>query len=88
MSWYAWESEAAFDVWHERVIAMLNLPRVGENQRTGEPAPDKQKTTAYTQPVVVADDDVRAFVESDVAGMVPEGLGVASDKPPSPLEEF
>jgi hypothetical protein len=81
---YRWPSLAAFDAWHDAACAALGIPHPGRNAATGEVDPDAQWTTAYTEPTVVTDDDVRAVVEDDVAQLVPEGLGVPSDPPPSP----
>lgn len=83
--WYRWSSQSAFDGWHQTVIDGLGLPRVGVNQRTGRPQPDKQETTAYTQVQRVGLRDWRAPVAEDVAAAYPDGLGVPSDPPPSPL---
>lgn len=83
-AWYSWTSDAAFDAWHTAVVNALNLPRVGVNQATGEPEPDAQWTTAYTEVTEVGSDDWRAPVEDDVAAAHPVGLGGASEPPPAP----
>jgi len=83
--WFKWTSRTAFDSWHETVIAGLHLPRVGVNQRTGNPEPDKQQTTAYTSVERVGLRDWRAPVEEDVAAEFADGLGVPSNPPPSPI---
>lgn len=83
--WYRWTSQAAFDGWHDTVIAGLGLPRVGVNQRTGRPEPEKQQTTAYTQVERVGLRDWRASVEDEVAEQFADGLGVPSDPPPSAI---
>jgi hypothetical protein len=82
MSWYTWPTEAAFDTWHSAVKAGLNLPRVGVNQATGSPEPDKCQTTEYTAVTEVAADDWRASVEDDVAAAYTDGLGSVSEAPP------
>lgn len=81
---YRWSSLATFTAWHDAVCTVLGIPHPGRNAATGEVDPDAQWTTAYTEPTVVTDDDVRAVVEDDVAALVPDGLGVPSDPPPSP----
>lgn len=83
-NWYTWPSQEAFDTWHQIVIDAMNLPRVGFNQATGEPQPDKTQTTAYTAVVFVVDGDWRARVEDDVASQFLEGLGIISEPPLEP----
>jgi hypothetical protein len=84
LMWRQWSDLASFDAWHDTACAALGIPHAGYNAATGELAPDAQWTTAYTNPVVVAVDDVRAVVEPDVAALVPTGLGAPSDPPPTP----
>jgi hypothetical protein len=82
--WYRWTNQAAFDVWHTAACDVLGIPHAGFNAATGDLDETAQWTTAYTEPVVVAADDVRAVVEPDVAAQVPAGLGVPCDPPPTP----
>lgn len=82
--WRTWATRAAFDAWHTTVVDGLNLPRVGFNEATGEPEPDAQWTTAYTEAVEVAPGDFRAPVEAHVAAQYADGLGVLCDPPPMP----
>jgi len=77
--WYSWPDLQAFSAWHDAVCVALGIPHPGRNAATGEVDPNAQWTTAYTDPIV--GDDVRAYVESHVAEMVPEGLGVPCDPP-------
>lgn len=84
---YSWFSLGEFDAWHESIKTALGIPYPGRNALTGEIDESAQWTTAYTVPTVVADDDVRAFVEDHVASAVPEGIGVPCDPPPAPPEE-
>ena len=84
LMWYRWTNQAAFTVWHTAACAALNIPHAGNNAATGELDTDAQWTTAYTNPVVVAVDDVRAVVEPQVAELVPTGLGEPSNPPPAP----
>jgi hypothetical protein len=81
--WHQWPTVAAFDAWHADACAALGIPHPGRNAATGDIDEQAQWTTAYTDPVVVAVDDVRAVVEADVAELVPDGLGVPCD-PPEP----
>lgn len=80
--YYSWPSIETFTAWHTNACTILEIPHPGRNIGTGEIDPDAQWTTAYTEPVVVADDDVRAIVEDHVATLVPHGLGVPCDPPP------
>jgi hypothetical protein len=83
-SWYTWPTLAAFDAWHADACATLNIPHPGRNTSTGEIDESAQWTTAYTEPTIVAVDDVRARVQPDVAAAVPDGMGTPCDPPPSP----
>lgn len=82
MTWRKWTSQTAFNTWHNRAKAALALPAVGVNADTGDPDPDAQLTTAYTLPVVLASNDVRAWVDPVMATRVPTGLGSVSTEPP------
>jgi hypothetical protein len=84
MNWYSWTSVAAFDQWHDTVIAGLNMPWIGVNQNTGQPEPSKQQTTAYTAVVEVIASDWRAPVGDDIASIYAAGLGQPSTPPPTP----
>lgn len=85
--WYLWDSSASFELWHEAAKAFLGIPYPGRNSATGEIDENAQWTTAYTGPVVLADDDVRAVVEDYVALAIPDGIGVPCSPPPAPPEE-
>ena len=84
MNWYTWPTQQDFNDWHQTVTTGLHLPRVGINQATGRPEPDKQQTTAYTSVTEVAADDWRAPVDADVATTYATGLGTPCDPPPTP----
>ena len=81
---YSWLTLDLFNAWHADACTALGIPYPGHNAATGEVDENAQWTTAYTEPVVVADDDVRAYVEQSVAELVPDGLGVPSEPPPAP----
>jgi hypothetical protein len=83
-NWYAWPTEDDFDAWHTSAKAALGIPYPGVNQATGEVDESAQWTTAYTDVIEVVADDWRAYVEADVAALVPDGLGTPCDPPPSP----
>lgn len=81
--WYGWTSRSAFDAWHDAVCAALGIPHPGLNAATGEIDEDAQWTTAYVEPTVLADNDVRCFLpdfhaEAEASGAVP------SEEPPAP----
>lgn len=79
--WYTWNSLKSFEIWHDDTCALLGLPKPGKNVATGEIDTDAQWTTRYTYPVIVNKNDVRAFVEEDVASFSPNFLGMPSEKP-------
>ena len=83
---YSWPTLDTFNAWHALAMLALGIPHPNHNAATGEIDEDAQWTTAYTEAVVVADDDVRAYVEDTVAELVPDGLGVPSEPPPAPDE--
>jgi hypothetical protein len=80
---YSWPTFDAFNSWHADACTALGIPYPNRNAATGEIDANAQWTTAYTQPTVVAEDDVRAYVEDNVAELVPDGLGTPSEPPPS-----
>jgi len=81
---YSWLSLDAFNLWHADVCTALDIPHPNRNAATGEIDEHAQWTTAYTEAVVVAEDDVRAYVEQSVAELVADGLGQPSEPPPAP----
>lgn len=81
---YSWPSLDLFNAWHTDACIVLGIPHPNRNAATGEIDEDAQWTTAYTEAVVVAEDDVRAYVEQSVAELVPDGLGTPSEPPPAP----
>ena len=81
---YSWPTLDLFNAWHADAMLALGIPYPGRNAATGEIDEDAQWTTAYTEAIVVAVDDVRAYVEQSVAELVPDGLGTPSEPPPSP----
>jgi hypothetical protein len=84
LMFYSWLSIVAFNSWHADACVALGIPYPGHNAASGDITEQAQWTTAYTEPVVVADDDVRAYVEDTVAILVPDGLGTPSEPPPAP----
>jgi hypothetical protein len=83
-NWYTWPTVAAFTAWHADACTALSIPHPNENQASHQVDESAQWTTAYTSVTEVAADDWRAIVEGWVAVMVPDGLGVPCDPPPSP----
>jgi hypothetical protein len=82
--WFCWKSPQSFDIWHDAVCLALGIPHPNRNVATDEIDESAQWTTAYTEAIVVAEDDVRAYVEVHVAELVSDGLGVPSGPPPPP----
>lgn len=80
---YSWTSIELFNIWHGAAKTVLGIPYPGRNAATGEIDESAQWTTAYTEPAIVAEDDVRAYVEDHVAALIPDGLGVPSEPPPA-----
>lgn len=85
-AWYSWPSLPAFDSWHADAMTEQGIPHPNRNAETGEVDESAQWTVAYTSPVLVVDDDVRARVQPEVAAAVPNGMGVPCDPPPVPEE--
>ncbi len=81
---YSWPSLDFFNVWHADAMQALGIPHPNHNAATGKIDEQAQWTTAYTEAIVVAEDDVRAYVEQSVAELVPDGLGSPSEPPPAP----
>ena len=84
---YRWNSHTDFTAWHNTVCAGLGIPHPNRNTATGVIDDDAQWTTAYTEAIEVAADDWRAYVEDDIAAQFPDGLGTASEPPPTPPQE-
>jgi len=79
MAWYRWKSLEAFNAWHEAAKLHLGIPRPGRGLSTGRERPTRQRTLVYTEPYVVAEDDIRAVVEADALDV--PGLGEPCDSP-------
>jgi hypothetical protein len=83
--WYKWDRIQRFTSWHNAVRGYLLMPIRGRNAATGEPAADGvQMTVNYTDPVEVASNDIRAFVEPEIANAIPFPMGEPSEPPPTP----
>ena len=79
--YYSWFSVDVFEIWHDSAKQALGIPHPNCNGATGQIDKDAQWTTAYTEAVVVTENDVRAYVEDRIAKLVPEDLGVPSEPP-------
>lgn len=77
--WYRWKSLEEFNAWHEAAKAHLGIPRPGKGLASGRERPTRQWTTTYTEPYVVAEDDIRAVVEAGALDV--PGLGEPCDSP-------
>lgn len=80
MAWYRWPSLQAFTAWHAAACDAMAIPHPNKNAATGEVNHSAQWTVAAVAPVVIADDDVRAYVPIDVPTV--DGLGDESEPPP------
>jgi len=61
MTWVKFDSIDSFNAWHDQVKAALGIPSSAIDAAGNEVA--GQVTTAYTQPHIVSDSDIRADVE-------------------------
>jgi hypothetical protein len=77
MNWYEWDSQEAFDAWHEALCQELGYPLISINQATGEPDESAAMTTSYTTSREV-DGKIIADVEAEYA----EGLTPTELRPP------
>jgi hypothetical protein len=84
MGWRRWDNVEAFDAWHAAAMAALDIPRPGRDAATGRFELHAQWTVAYTEAVVMADDDVRALVLDDAEHIAPELIGEPCDAPELP----
>jgi hypothetical protein len=72
---YSWESEEAFDLWHNEVMSSLGIPHPNKNSETGELDQDATWTTAYTNLNISEDNVLYAKVEDEIAQQFSENLG-------------
>lgn len=83
--WYQWSSIQSFNAWHNHVCSILGIPYPGRNAVTGEVDESAQWTTAYAEPVIVNNNDVRVFLNefTDEA----ERFGAVLSDMPNTLQE-
>ena len=81
--WYQWHSISDFKQWHDTICIVLGIPHPNQNAKTGYTDTSAQWTTSYTEPVIVATDDIRAIVKSDDAELA-VGIGQPCEPPPAP----
>jgi len=62
MTWVTFDSIVAFNDWHDRIKVELGIPSSAVDAAGNQVA--GQETTAYTQPHIVSESDIRADVES------------------------
>lgn len=65
--WYEWNTLAVFNIWHNDLCEQLGYPLTGDNQASGLPDENAQKTIAYTNATKV-DDKWIAWVDTKYAG--------------------
>lgn len=77
MGWYTFENIESFNQWHESLKQRLGypLPALDSNGNIT----DGTITTDYTNPVIVLENDVRAWVDEEYSNNL-----VACDAPPMP----
>jgi hypothetical protein len=63
MTWVTFDSIDSFNAWHDQVKADLGIPSLATDAAGNVVA--GQETTAYTQPHIVSDLDIRADVEAN-----------------------
>lgn len=63
MTWVTFDSLDSFNTWHDQIKADLNIPSPAIDAAGNEVA--GQETTAYTQPHILSDSDIRADVEDN-----------------------
>jgi len=81
MNWYTFSSLEAFNTWHESIKVQLGYPLPSKDINgniVGEPF-----TTDYTNPVVVSDTDVRAYIDEQYASNL-----TLSESPILPASEY
>lgn len=85
--WYKWKSIEDFNTWHEYVKKELGIPHPNRSLSTGRVrASSAHWTLEYTEPTIVAEDDIRAIVEEK--GLSFPNLGEPCDPPPRPPFEM
>jgi hypothetical protein len=62
MAWVKWDSIEAFNAWHDAIKTELGLPKPSVND-AGNIVDEAIISTDYILPIIVADDDIRAYVE-------------------------
>lgn len=65
--WVKFASIEDFEAWHDLVKTELGLPKPSVDAQ-GNVMPDAVISTDYTQPVIVAENDVRAFIDPIFSG--------------------
>ena len=78
-NWYEWESQQAFDIWHDAIRERLNYPLASYNQATGQLDESAPLTTAYTSVKLVDGKYIGRVEESEAEGLMPTDL-----RPPLP----
>jgi len=73
-NWYKWESIESFNTWHTAIKIKLGLPKSSITE-DGLEVIGGVITDKYTNPITVAENDIRAVVDADHA----EGLILSED---------
>lgn len=80
-NFYEWDSQEAFDAWHDEIRSRLGYPLEGYNQATGELDETAPLTTDYTSVKLVEGKFIGRVEESEAEGLTPTDL-----RPPLPVE--
>jgi hypothetical protein len=73
MAWVKWNSIENFNTWHDGIKADLGLPKLSLDQE-GNEISDSVINENYTMPIVVADNDIRAFVDETYSDGLQESI--------------
>jgi hypothetical protein len=80
-NWYTFGSQEAFDTWHDLVKFQLGIPYANKNFATGKIDKKAQWTTAFVEPIVVAEEDLRIYLLDEYAETYSQELGELSTSP-------
>lgn len=70
-NWYKWDSIESFNTWNDGIGTELGLPKPSVDEN-GVVIPNGVENINYAQPTVVAENDIRALVQTEYAdGLVP-----------------
>jgi hypothetical protein len=80
-NWYTFESQEAFDAWHDLVKIELGIPYANKNFETGKVDKKAQWTTSFIEPYVVSETDLRIYLTEEYSETYSQELGELSTSP-------